>query len=79
MGGVQGLGRVLTHIVPCAVSKADSNHGSGYYSHRTLGLASAGTIGHRSLGQYPIPRGGGAQYPHSLTTWVRISVLKMRN
>ena len=45
-----------THIVPCVVSKSDSDHGSGYYGYRTLGLAPAGTICHstRSLGHYPI-------------------------
>ena len=50
--------RVLTHIVPCAVSKSDSDHGSGYYGYRTLGLAPAGIICHStcSLGHYPIRR-----------------------
>ena len=45
--------RVLTHIVHVL---SDSDHGSGYYGYRTLGLAPAGTICHstRSLGHYPI-------------------------
>ena len=54
MGVDKRLCRVLTNINPCVVSKSDSDHGSGYYSHRTLGLAPAGTICHgtRSLGHY---------------------------
>ena len=40
--------------IPCVVSYSDSDHRSGYYSHRTLGLMPAGTSSTRSLGHYPI-------------------------
>ena len=60
MGGVQRTGAGSKPRIDLfrVVSKPDSNHWSGYYGHRTLGLTPAGTICHstRSLGYYPLRR-----------------------
>ena len=55
--------QVLTHIVPCVVSKSDSNHGTATTAHRTLALTAAGTIccSNLSLSYYPIRRRGGGE------------------
>ena len=56
MGGVKRTGAGSKPRIPRVVSKSDSDHGTGYYSHRTLGLAPEGTIclSTRSLGHHPI-------------------------
>ena len=58
--------------IPRVVSKSDSDHWSGYYGHRTLGLTPSGTVCRsRSLGHYPIlrkgsPKGDGVATPGRL-------------
>ena len=44
MGVDQRTGEGSKPRIPLFVSKLDSDHGSGYYSRRTLGLMPAGTI-----------------------------------
>ena len=56
MGVDQRTGEGSKPRIPHVVSKSDSDHWSGYYGQRTLGLTPAGTIcrSTRSLGHYPI-------------------------
>ena len=56
MGGLQRTEEGSNPRISRVVSKSDSNHWSGYYDHRTLGLTPAGTICRStcSLGYYPI-------------------------
>ena len=56
MGVVQRTGAGSKPRISRVVSKSDSDHGSGYYGHRNLGLTPAVTIccSTRSLGLYPI-------------------------
>ena len=56
MGVEQRTGAGSKPRISRVVSKPDSNHWSGYYGHRILGLTPAGTIcrSTRSLGYYPL-------------------------
>ena len=56
MGVVQKTVRGTNPCIPRVVSKSDSDHESGYYGHRILGLMLTGTIYHGThpLGHYPI-------------------------